>query len=413
MFSEVIRDLRHGRCLSPRQLSVLSGVSKATLSRWEAGVYLPRLPELTRVLDALDASSAERARCLHAFDAPRAVLALRRDPDAAVSLSLGDMLCGLRTRAGKTQADVARDAGVTRSLYARWEGDMTQPTADQLHRAAWATGASAEEAAVLLERQWAHVPLENTRDALILQYQTSYLASNTQSEETYGLQLLALLAHAGRLVRAGKAGTGDVGLVLSAFASNVTTLPGDAEAEGAYYRRALALAKASHEPVHFHLAGAVRSLLDERTNPRPRRERIAAARAWLPHFKTNAGRAYLLMFVAKEVAKDEPDEALRLADEYCALVAGDADEYPCRLHDRGKLLGKCGRPAESVAFIETLTPQDDYRAGLLKIELAKGLIALGSVAEARQCVDAAKRVLAPKSRLAVAPQIADLERDLG
>ena len=172
------------------------------------------------------------------------------------------------------------------------------------------------------------------------------------------------------------------------------------------------LAERSQEPLHFHLVSAVHSLLDVRTNPCPRRERIAAARGWLPHFRTNAGKSYLLMFIAKEMAKEEPSEALRLADEYCALVAGDASEYPCRLQDRGNLLLDCGRTAEAVAFIAATPSQDALREGLKQLARAKGLTALGSVTEARASLEAAKKILAPTRHEHLRTRIADLEHAL-
>lgn len=395
------------------QLALASGVNKATLSRWEGGVYLPRLPELDRVLGALGASRADRARCLETLHAPRAVAAVRSEKGAALHLSLGDLLYGLRTRAGKTQEATARTVGVSRTLLRQWESDDCVPGEAQLHALCFALGATADEVATLTTRRFADCTPDRSRDAILHRAAMTAYWDEYFSAPLYRLMLTSYLAFLGREARQGNADNADLALLFTKLGDSATFLSDDQAAATHCHARARAYAERAHEPVHFHVIGSVRPLLDEKTNPVPLRQRVDAALAWKPRFATTAGKAFLLMFVAQEVAKENPDEALRMADEYCALVAGDADEYPCRLHDRGKLLGKCGRPAESVAFIETLTPQDDYRAGLLKIELAKGLIALGSVAEARQCVDAAKRVLAPKSRLAVAPQIADLERDLG
>ena len=99
----------------------------------------------------------------------------------------------------------------------------------------------------------------------------------------------------------------------------------------------------------------------------------------------------MLSFVARAIAKEAPDEALRLGDKYCALVADDPDEYPCRLRDRGNLLLQCGRPAESVAFIANLQPRDALRESLKQLEMANGFVALGSFDEAQSCLAAARR----------------------
>ena len=139
-----------------------------------------------------------------------------------------------------------------------------------------------------------------------------------------------------------------------------------------YRRRALALAADARAPIHFHIVSSVRGLLDFKANPQPLGERLAAALAWQDRFPSRAGQAYLLSFLAGALAPEAPEEALRLGDRYCALVADDPDEYPCRLHDRGNLLRRCGRAGESVDFLAGLIPQDSFRAGLLQMDMARG-----------------------------------------
>ncbi len=399
--------------MSLGQLSLRSGVTKATLSRWEAGVYQPRLPELGSVLDALGASRTDRTRCLQTLHAPRAVAAARSEKSVALHLSLGDLLYGLRARAGETQETVARTVGVSRALFRKWEYDDCVPSEAQIHTICFALDATSDEVVTLTTRRFADVAPDRSRDAILHRVAMTAYWDEAFSAPLYRLMLTSYLALLGRQTRQGKADNADLALLFTKLGDSATFLSDDEAAATHCHARARAYAERALEPVHFHVIGSARALLDERANPAPLRQRVDAALAWKPRFPTNAGKAYLLMFIAKEMAKEEPDEALRMADEYCALVAGDADEYPCRLSDRGRLLNLCGRPAEAVAFVQKLTPQDDFRAGLQQLDLARGLIALGSVAEAGQCVDAAKRVLSPKSRLAVTLQIADLERDLG
>ena len=141
----------------------------------------------------------------------------------------------------------------------------------------------------------------------------------------------------------------------------------------------------------------------------PAKSRVALALDWQPHFRDNAGKAYLLSFIAGAIAEDDPDEALRLSDRYCALVVDNPDEYPCRLRDRGNLLLKCGRPAESVAFIAALTAQDPLREGLKQLEMAKGLVALGSLSEARTCLVEGKRIVSEMDFAFLRPIIQKIE----
>src|SRR5690349_3765018 len=92
-----------------------AGVSKAALSRWEAGVYQPRAAELGAVLDALGARPAQRALALSRIDAPRALRQLRqRTPDDEIDtpLTAGDLLRAMRLRGNWTQEQVAARLGV-------------------------------------------------------------------------------------------------------------------------------------------------------------------------------------------------------------------------------------------------------------------------------------------------------------
>lgn len=380
------------------QLSLRSGLGKATLSRWEAGAAFPRIPELTRALDALDATPTHRARSLHLLDAPRAILAQR--DDARSPLSLGDLLYGLRQRSGKTQADVARATGVSRSLYGQWENDAVQPDTNQIHALGFALGATGEETVALSSRALSQKPAEKSRDALMRLYLENLMWHDGVTEASYTLHLLFLLANFGRLVKQNKADVGDIALVINKYGDCMESWHNDTARRDSYHQRALALAAQAREPLHFHLISAVRSqLLPLKPGPAASQnslsERVNQAHKWKTRFRSKAGQAYLLMFIAGALAPEAPDEALRMADTYCALVADDPDEYPCRLRDRGKLLHRCGRYTESVAFLSQLVPQDTFRAGIKQLDIAENLAAMNAKAEAQSCLDEGKRILLP------------------
>lgn len=407
-----LKQLRQDRKISLSQLALRAGVNKATVSRWESDRFAPRIPELSAVLDVLDVSATVRADALRRVNAPRAVIAARNTVSTATMLSTGDLLYGLRTRSGKTQAEAARAVGVSRSLYAQWENDSVSPSDAQRHETAFALGASAEEAIALSTYNRAIAPVENTRDAYLQAYLSLFGWEAGVTGDAYELHLLSLLAHFGRLFRAGKADASDLALIVSDFGSAQETLRGDWQKQGVYYRRALALAKRSSLPLHAQLVAPVRGLLHPQLNPKPFRERLSAALEWLPLFGDNTGKAFLFAAIAAAIAPEAPNEALQMGDKYCELVADNPAEYLCRLRDKGNLLRHCGRPAESVAFIASLMPQDAFRAGLQKLEMAQGLTQLGSLTEARLCLTESRQGLAP---FGYAPQnkiIADLERRL-
>ena len=302
-----LRAQRYARALTLGQLSLRAGVHKATLSRWEAGAYWPRVPELLCVLDALTVSSAERVRGLALLDAPRAIVALRHEDDpATLRVTLGDLLYSLRRRAGTTQADLARASGVSRSLVSQWENDGAQPTAAQRHAVASALGASGEEAAVLTTRAFAPSPLERSRDALLDRYQHTMYWDAGVTPASYRLHLLTLLGGFGRLLREGQADTGDLGLIISDFGTCALVWENDTREASRCHRRALALAAESQSLPHFHMAFAVRTLVDPKTDPRPLSDRMGDALAWQSRFPTAAGQAYLLSFVAGALAEEGP-----------------------------------------------------------------------------------------------------------
>jgi transcriptional regulator with XRE-family HTH domain len=74
-----IRELRQAQQISLGRLAERAAVAKSTLSRWEAGVFQPRLPELEAVLAALQVSPVQREQAIARVQAPRAVEQLRRD----------------------------------------------------------------------------------------------------------------------------------------------------------------------------------------------------------------------------------------------------------------------------------------------------------------------------------------------
>ena len=398
LFEFFLRQLRQRRQLTLGQLSLQSKVSKATLSRWESGTYKPRLPELSLVLDALQATPTERARALQLLDVPRAILAERHDSSIPTRLSLGDFLYGLRQRVGKTQEETARATGVSRTLYIQWESDSCRPSDSQLHTVAFVLGVSPEELLGLTSGAFAGRPVEKSREALLRTYTETMEWDIPQ--ESYKLFLFSLLANISNLVRNDQADIGDMALIVAKFGNCAELWYDDIPLRDAYHQRALALAARSYQPLHFHLIPALEA------NPR-------AALKWQHRFPDKAGRAYLLSFVARDIAQDDPDEALRLSDTYCALVTDHPDESPCRLRDKGSLLRDCGRYAESVAFIANLEPPDAFRAGLNQLNMARGLVKLGAKTEAQTSIGECKRILAPLGLQHVQSAIYEIEDVLG
>jgi transcriptional regulator with XRE-family HTH domain len=134
------------------RLARAAGVSKAALSQWESGKRQPRLPELEATLDALGATSAQRALALSRIDAPRALRQLRAgasEEGLVPPPSAGDLLRAMRHRGGWTQEQIAVRVGVRQHSVARWESGERLPSADEIQAVCFALGAHAEELVAL------------------------------------------------------------------------------------------------------------------------------------------------------------------------------------------------------------------------------------------------------------------------
>jgi transcriptional regulator with XRE-family HTH domain len=143
------------------KLAERAGISKAALSRWEAGLRQPRVTELEAVLSALGASSAQRSLALARISAPRALRQLRQavsSTDLGAPLSAGDLLRAMRLRGGWTQEQVATRLGVTRPTLARWELGERLPATEQMQSLCYALEAREEEIIALTCGRFREVP---------------------------------------------------------------------------------------------------------------------------------------------------------------------------------------------------------------------------------------------------------------
>ena len=169
MLAEYLKALRKARGVSQTDWARRSGVSRATLHRWERGDTVPRDVELDAALSALAASADERRTALHG-------LALARDghgieriaPLGGIPLIRGELLRALRLRAGWTRERAAAAAGVSLSAVTHWEIGDNWPQTDRLHRLCLLYNALPTEVAALttlpaLESEVSGDPLQAVR----------------------------------------------------------------------------------------------------------------------------------------------------------------------------------------------------------------------------------------------------------
>lgn len=411
-FGQYFKQLRQARALTLGQTAQRSGVSKATLSRWEASIHLPRAVELADVMDALQLTEQERNHCLRLLEMPRA-MRLERLGGSGLRLALGDVLYALRQRVGKGQEEVARAVGVSRSLYRKWENSDSKPSDAQLHMLGFALGVSVEEVATLTRQALAEAPLERNREALLRRYDETDLWGVERNADS-SLFLITLLAGFQSLLRQARADAGDVALILASMATEARMRYGDRVREHTLYRQAHTIALQAREPLHQRTARMVRWLLagPAGTAPVPERDAVERALAWRTRFANKAGEAYLLSTVACSLSEVSPGTALELGNIYCALVADDPVEHPRRLRDKGNLLYHCGKPAESVMLLASLHPQDTIREGLKYLELSRSLLALNALSEASLHLERGRELLAGTEMVQIHELISELETEL-
>lgn len=149
--SEIANHLKQARRnagFSLGQAASRAGISKSTLSRWEAGKTQPRLPELAALAAALDLKKSQHLFLLSLLQAPRAIQRLRTESrEIGPAPVLGDLLRVMRERRAWTQGQVAKKVGVTQASVARWERGERIPSTEEVHSLCYVLNASLEEVA--------------------------------------------------------------------------------------------------------------------------------------------------------------------------------------------------------------------------------------------------------------------------
>jgi transcriptional regulator with XRE-family HTH domain len=159
---EYLRQIRRSRRLTLAQLGATAGVSLNTLSRWETGVFQPRLAELEAALRALGVVPAQWERALALMEAPRAVVRLREEAQerqadlvdlAGHAPAIGDLLRAMRLRRRMTLEQAAIGLGVTPRSVRRWEGSETVLPEERLDDLCRLLGAMPEERLALSQQR--------------------------------------------------------------------------------------------------------------------------------------------------------------------------------------------------------------------------------------------------------------------
>ncbi len=141
---ELLKAWRKPKKLTRENVCRQAGISRTTLTRWEAGETQPRMAELEAVLTALEVSQGQRQEALAHIEAPRAVQRLREVAGESPPVR-GDLLRAMRLRQGWTQQATATRIGIAQGTLARWERSEDWPSSERLHALCFALHAQEAE----------------------------------------------------------------------------------------------------------------------------------------------------------------------------------------------------------------------------------------------------------------------------
>lgn len=361
----VLWSLRTSRGWTLGQLARQAGVSKAALSRWESGERQPRMPELLAVLDALDASPAQRSLALARMDVPRALRQLREaslENSAGAPPTAGDLLRALRLRRGWSQQEVAERAGAGRTAVVRWENGDRLPSAEQMQTLCFVLGASEEEWFALTTGRFSE-PTDGAshweeRAAALLQRRERF--SNGDIQTPGDLFYLNLQHEAWKLATEHEEATSVLAEILAYYAQELVNYQRWSEAD-TIALRALSLApRQKHEPEYALRAALAHAAASVFAGHRVVPERgIHELQGVLPHSNSPVFTAWILSDTAKYTTlAGQAERGIALAAQ--ALdVAEQSESHSDRLRrliDYSLALMEAGRLDEALERLPGVLP---------------------------------------------------------
>jgi transcriptional regulator with XRE-family HTH domain len=378
----LLRDWRAARQLSLSALAARASVHKATLSRWETGASLPRLPELEAALAALDASPAQWEQALSLIHAPRAQrmratrCAFILGTNTAAPPVPGHLLRAMRQRRGLSLEEVARRLRVQASTVSRWEQSASAPTAERLQALLDLLGARPQERAALADRRLLLAPLSPSvpasLDGLFQQFEA--LKAQVLQGERHLMDLEFLDWEARLWPLASRSASGQE-LLAQGWSSYAVWLSWDDRKReaGQYARRVLDLARGAAKlgpgvlaavQEAIHVSGLILAWSGSRTGP-------ARAVNWLRVWRSaGSGPRWEIPFY-REMGDyawyaGQGAAALSFANHARRLAEQAEDPSALRLCQgvQVDLLVRAGRAREALPL---LSSPDDYSLGLARL----------------------------------------------
>ncbi len=415
-FEELLNTWRKQKRLSFKELARQSGVSGATLSRWEAGRTQPRMAELEAVLAALQVSPTQRQEALALMEAPRALQQLRETPGAGGPPVSGDLLRAMRLRKGWTQQETARRAGIAQATLARWERSSDWPSVERLHTLCYALQAHEEELIALTQGFLvANPPMDVVRDDVELRYQ---VAQSLFYSPLADLEFLALEAQLWHLSRRNEAAQIQLSSIYGSHARYLVEHHRFQEA-APYVARTQQMASSGYRDSTGWADAVVAAsrIVGARERPLFLQRAVNLLHTWTdrePIAQHKEYRAWMISEIARYLAKMGHAEPALVQSKRALRIASEVNlvELWCRRGDYAKVLVQIGRYTEALVECNACLSMGEPLVQSLPFMLTGVEALLGAVrpAEAREWLNRIYGIIESSSEASHYRAVADALR---
>lgn len=390
--SELIRQLRTGRGVSLSQLAERAQIARRTLSYWEAGTYLPRLPELKNLLTALEATAEQHAQAIASLTAPRGIQELRLSSEHlqhenhfGVMPSGGDLLRALRQRSGLHLEQVAGMMNISTSTLSRWENGKVVPPPDRLDVLLETLGAQEAEQNTLKDGYLFLIAPQQEAALSPFDLQERFHAFfismfGNREDKLNDLRFLSFEAQAWALATKDERGRE----ILAAICANYAAFLADFNRMDEAYRYAhrtldlLAHRSASEEILLRAAIVAARTEVYRGARPLPKRG-LKMLQGWLSADALPEFQAWMLSEMAGYLMlENDWDAALRLRQEACRIAerCHNPSELRLRKLDLAKVEVEVGDAEHALSLVELVPRDTPFRRADIELLFAEGLVKL-------------------------------------
>lgn len=363
----VLRRMRSARGVSIESLAHRTGIHRATLYRWERGDTIPRVPELSALLAALNATPAQRHTLTNLLPSSRATAllcpapahgsahdaSLARGPQPWIPTS-GDLWRALRRRRCLSIKQVAAHLGVHATTVSRWETCASLPDADRLDALFTLLAASPSERSALSQRSLLlDAPLwKQPVDADDCAAMFGYLRDDLHAGPVPGADLRFLVLES-QLARLAEDEPGLVELRTAAYYAHGAWLEiwGRGREANVYAGRALELASAcGPDNANWYLAVALAASVMSAKNPRASAQLILR---WLPFVDRPLMQEYLYRDVADYLGQagsfNGAQQFVQRSRRVAERIGQGGEQAADLVH--GRILVRAGRAGEAVRVL--------------------------------------------------------------